>query len=118
LHPLAHRLTPPEVLASPPPAFPAVRLADLQCVSAPQAQQLAAGPVASLHDLILAVLVTLIQERAGPVFLLDAIHLTDDDVKRFVPGDAFILTDTAVLRITLAIRVEVNTHHGVANTRW
>ena len=117
LHPLADRLAAPEVLASPPPAFPAVGLTVLLREAAPQAEQLAAGAMAGLHDLVLSVLVALVENSRGTVLLLDAIHLADDDVKRLVPGDALKLADAAVLRVAVAVGVEVDTHHGVADPR-
>ena len=117
LHPLANRFAAPEVLASPPPTFPAVWLTVLLCETAPQAQQLTAGAVVGLHDLVLAVLVALVENSGGPVLLLDAIHLADDDVKSLVPGDALILAYAAVLRIAIAVGVEVDTHQRVADTR-
>ena len=112
---LADGLAAPEVLAAPPPAFPAVRLAHLQREAAPLAEQLAAGAVAGLHDLVLAVLVALVEQGGRAVLLLDAVHLAGDDVERLVPGDALELAHAAVLRVALAVGVEVDAHHRVAD---
>ena len=101
---LADRLAAPEVLAAPPPAFPAVGLTDLEGVAAPQRQQLAAGAVAGLHHLVLAVLVALVEKGRRAVLLFDAVHLADDGVERLVPGDAHVLALAAVLRVALAVR--------------
>ncbi len=112
---LADRLAAPEVLVAPPPAFPAVRLADLQGEAAPLAQQLATGAVAGLHDLVLTVLVALVEQRGGAVLRLDALHLAGDDVERLFPGDALVLAHAAVLGVALAVGVEVDAHHRVAD---
>ena len=112
---LAYRFAAPEVLAAPPPAFPAVGLADLQGVAAPQRQQLAAGAVAGLHHLVLAVLVALIEKGGRAVLLLDAVHLADDGVQRLVPGDAHVLALAPVLRVALAVGVPVDPLHGIAD---
>ena len=72
---LAHRLASPEVLAAPPPAFPAVGLPDLKGIAAPEREELAAGAVAGLHYLVLAVLVALIEKGRGAVLLFEAVHL-------------------------------------------
>ena len=112
---LADGLAAPEVLAAPPPAFPAVGLAHLQRETAPLAEQLAAGAVAGLHDLVLAVLVALVEQGGGAVLLLDAVHLAGDDVERLLPGDALELAHAAVLRVALAVGVEVDAHHRVAD---
>ena len=112
---LADGLAAPEVLVAPPPAFPAVGLADLEGEAAPLAQQLAAGAVAGLHDLVLAVLVALVEQGGRAVLLLDAVHLAGDDVQRLVPGDALVLAHAAVLRVALAVGVEVDAHHRVAD---
>ena len=100
---LAHRLATPEVLAAPPPAFPGVGLTDLEGVAAPEREQLAAGAVAGLHDLVLAVLVALVEKGGGAVLLFDAVHLADDGVESLVPGDAHVLALAAVLRVALAV---------------
>ena len=115
LQALADGLAAPEMLAAPPPAFPAVGLADLEGEAAPLAQQLAAGAVAGLHDLVLAVLVALVEQGGRAVLLLDAVHLAGDDVERLVPGDALELAHAAVLRVALAVGVEVDAHHRVAD---
>jgi len=59
--------------------------------------------VAGLNNLVFAVLVALVEQRAMSVLLLDTVHLADDDVKSLVPGNAFILADAAVLRVALAL---------------
>ena len=112
---LADGLAAPEVLVAPPPAFPAVGLADLEGEAAPLAEELAAGAVAGLDDLVLAVLVALVEQGGRAVLLLDAGHLADDDVERLVPGDALVLALAAVLRVALAVGVEVHALHRVAD---
>ncbi len=113
---LADGLATPDVLVAPPPAFPAVGLADLQGEATPGAQQLAPRAVTGLHDLVLAVLVALVEQCGRPILLLDALHLAGDDVQGLVPGDALVLAHAAVLRVALAVGVEIHAHHRVADT--
>ncbi len=42
-------------------------------------------------------------------------NLVRDDVERLVPADSLVTGDAAVLRISLAIRVEVDTLHRIKN---
>ena len=108
---LAYGFAAPEVLAAPPPAFPAVGLPDLERIAAPQREQLAAGAVAGLHHLVLTVLVALVEKRGWSVLLLDPVHLAGDGVECLVPGDAHVLALAAVLRIALAVGVPVHPLH-------
>jgi hypothetical protein len=122
-HLLAHRLAAPYVLGAPPPALPAVGVADLQGVATEQLQQLAHAAVRTVHALVLAVLVGLVEDGSRPVGLLDAYELVGDDVQRLVPGDALVLALAAVLGVAAAqaggprraARVEVHALHGVAH---
>ena len=51
--------------------------------------------------------------RAGTVFALLPLDLVGDDLDRLVPGDAHVARLAAVLRIALALRIEVDALHRV-----
>ena len=83
----------------------------------------------TVHHLVLAVLVVLVEDGGGAVRLLDPEHLAGDDVERLVPADALVLADAPVLDVAAARpvepvpRIEVHPLHGVAdaageNTRF
>ncbi len=53
------------------------------------------------------------RDRARPVLALHALDLGSDDVERLVPGDALVAGDSAVLRVALAVRIEVDALHRI-----
>ena len=54
-----------------------------------------------------------VHDRAGPVLALHALDLAGHQVERLVPADALVAGDAAVLRVALAVRVEVHPLHRV-----
>ena len=53
------------------------------------------------------------RDRAVAVHGLLALDLVRDDVERFVPADALVARDAAILRIPLAVRIEVDPLHRI-----
>ncbi len=104
-HDVGHRdhlpqvLATPDVLGSPVPAFPAVGVARLQGVAAEQAQQAPVTAVGGVHRLGLRMPVGLRQDGLHAVLLIDTLDLSDHDVEGFIPGDALVLADAAILGV-------------------
>ena len=108
---VARALT-PVVSGAPVPPLPAVRVvhhgrpadhveeADAGAEPVPQHAPGVVG-AAAVHD------------RARPVVALDARDLAHDQVERLVPADALVAGGAAVLRVALAVRVEVHALHRV-----
>ena len=53
------------------------------------------------------------RDRAGAVVALQPLDLAGDEVERLVPGDAHVARLAAVLRIALAVRIEVDALHRI-----
>ena len=56
----------------------------------------------------------LLRIAPGPCSRLHALDLAGDDVERLVPADALVARLAAVLRIALAVRVEIDALHRVS----
>ncbi len=113
-----YRLTAPDVLGSPVPPFPAVRVPGLVGVTSQEPEQFTAATVGGVHDLGLSVSVTLCQYGGGPVFLDDTLDLADNDIGGLIPGDSLVLALPPVLRVSLAVGVPVNPLERVHGPVW
>ncbi len=108
LHEADGRVHAPDVLCAPVPALPAVRRAELVGAAAGELEELELDAVRGMHDLGFGVPVALGEDGVGAVLLLDALDLTRDELGRLFPGDPLELAQTAILRVTLAVRVPVD----------
>ena len=109
----AERLAAPEVLGSPEPALPGVRVADLHGEAAEQVEQLEHTAVGAMDHLGLAMAVALRIDGVGAIFLDDAADLALDDVEGLIPADALVAADAAGLRMALAVGIPVHALDGV-----
>src|SRR3972149_395254 len=102
---LADRLATPDMFGPPVPAFPAVRVAGLPGIAAHHGKEPPATAVGGMDHLGLAVSVSLHENGRRPVFLLDSLNFTGDDIGGLIPGDSYILALAPVLGIPLAFGV-------------
>ncbi len=105
----------PHVHAAPMPAFPAIRVV-VGVSEACEVHEAEIGrvPVAYVAPHVMGTWRG--QNRGRAVFTLDAVDLADDDICRFIPGDAFVSRDTPVLDIPVAVRIEVHALHRIHDT--
>src|SRR3954464_6256952 len=97
---------------APIPAFPAVgivvdlRVAD-RIAETEQSREIIAdiapGMVRTVRD----------RHHTGPVRRLESLDLAGDEVERLLPGDAHITRFAAVLRVALALRIEIDALHWI-----
>ncbi len=69
--------------------------------------------VGTVHDLGLAVTVTVGEDAARPVLLVDPPDLVGDDVGRLVPTDAHVLALAPILRIPFPLGIPVHSLEGI-----
>ena len=102
----------PVVDRAPVPAFPAVgivvdlRIADRIAETEQRGEiiaDIAPGMVRAVRD----------RHHAGSVRRLESLDLAGDEVERLLPGDAHITRLAAVLRVALALRIEIDALHRV-----
>jgi hypothetical protein len=97
---------------APVPAFPAVRVVmDLghadRVFEFAQRAQVVADVAPRVMRRVAA------RDRAVAVHRLLPRDLVRDDVERFIPADALVTRDAAVLRIALAVRIEIDALHRI-----
>ena len=56
------------------------------------------------------------RDRAWPKIALHALELADDDVEGFVPADALVAGNPAIVRVPLAIGIEIDALHRIQQT--
>ena len=98
----------PDVLGSPVPAFPAVRLPGLNRKAAQQVQQVRLAAMRGVNNFTFPVSVALGKDGCRTVFLIDAFEFLGDEVGCLIPGNPHIFGLAAVLRIAFAFRVPVH----------
>ena len=86
----SHRLATPDMLASPVPTLPGIRIAGLLSISAQKRQEFAGTAVGGVDDLGLTVAVRLRKNGVRTILLPNALQLTDHDIQGFVPGNTLI----------------------------
>ena len=107
----AHRAA-PVMRRAPVPAFPAVRVV-MHLGHADRVLELAqrAQVVADVAPRVMRRMAA--RDRAVAMHRLLPRDLVRDDVERFVPADALVTRDAAVLRVALAVRIEVDALHRI-----
>ena len=106
-----HRLA-PVVHGAPVPPLPAIRImADRGPADVVEEPQAGAQPVAQDAPQVMGA--AAVEDGAGAVVLLDPLDLARHDVERLVPADPLVAGDAPVLRVPLALRVEIDPLHRV-----
>ena len=115
-HVEANRLVTPDMLGTPVPSFPAVRVTYLLGVAAEEFHQVSRAAMTCIDYLALGVAFGLEADAFGAVFVDDSLDFAVDDVKRLVPGDSHVLAGAAVLGVPLAVGIPVNPLEGIEDT--
>ena len=92
----------PDMLGTPVPALPAVRVAHLEGAPAQQFHQLVLTAVGRMDDFAFRVAVALGQDGVGAVGGDNTLDFRGDEVGGFLPGDADIFAFAAVLGVALS----------------
>ena len=98
---------PPDMLGSPVPALPAIRIPDLQGITSHLLQKQHLTAVRAVHSLCLSVSVPLRKYGIRPIFFLYPFYFAGDDIGSLIPGNPLIFALAPVLGISFAVGVPV-----------
>ena len=103
-----HDALAPDMLGAEVPAFPAIRVSDHLGKAADFIQQQTGLAVRGIDGLAFAMAVTLKHDRQRTVFLMNSLDFIGDKSGGFIPGDSDEFALAAVLGISFAFGVPVN----------